>query len=75
MDSATFSRYLDASLADQSHGANEPVPVPMKLCVATLTLLQHLMEDLEPNPIPTELMPQVVRLDNLLGAVVAEQSR
>jgi hypothetical protein len=74
MDSATFSEYLEDLLAEKGDGAGEVVLVPKSLCVATLSVLQYLTEDLQPSPIPAELMPSIVRLNNLLGDALAEES-
>jgi hypothetical protein len=73
VDPAVFSEYLDDLLAEKGYGAGEAVVVPKSVCVATLSVLQYMMENLQPSPIPAGLMPSVIRLNNLLGAALADQ--
>jgi hypothetical protein len=70
MDSAAFAAYLDDLLTDEAYWGGQTVEVPMGVCVATLSLLQHLVEDLQPSPVPSVLVPRVVRLNDAIGAVM-----
>ncbi len=69
-DSTGFSEYLDDVIGGEGYWDGETVVVPKNLCVATLSLLQHLMEELDPSPLPQSLTAAVVRLNNAIGAVV-----
>jgi len=70
MDSDAFASYLDDLLTDEAYWNGQTVEVPMGLCVATLSLLQRLAEDLRPSPVPNVLLPPMVRLNNAIGGVM-----
>ena len=67
-ESRAFAEYMDDLLSGDGYWEGDLVIVPKNLCVAVLSLIQHLTE--ERRLLPDVLVPSVVRLNNLLGHVL-----
>lgn len=65
MEDSSFARYLDDLLDGEGYWENDAVILPMNVCVAVLSLLQYLTEDME--VMPEALLAPTVRLNNLIG--------
>jgi hypothetical protein len=69
-DSRLFAEYLDDLITGEGYWEADLVLMPKNLCVAVLSLLQHLHE--ERAILPPPLIAPVVRLNNTIGAVLRE---
>ena len=72
VDASAFARYLDDVLDGRGYWEKESVILPTNVCVAVLSLLQYLSEDI--TVVPKPLLRPTVRLNNLIGAEVQGQA-
>lgn len=70
-DSVRFAEYLDDLLGGEGYWEGELVILPKNLCVAVLSVLQHLHE--ERAILPAPLVAPVTRLNNAIGEALREQ--
>jgi hypothetical protein len=71
--SSLIAAYLDDLVTGNGYWDGESILMPMNLCVAALSLIQHLTEELDPSPMPEVLIAPTIRLNNEIGRVLAEQ--
>jgi hypothetical protein len=70
MDVTALAQYLDECLDELFEAKGErDVAVPYKVCVAILSLLEHVVEEL-PGTLPAELEHAAIRVNNALGSVM-----
>ncbi len=62
-----FAEYLEFLLNDSEN--DHDVPIPQRLCVAVLSLLEYLTEDEQPPLIPAPLQPAVARLAHQIAVI------
>ncbi len=65
--SESFAGYLEDLIGSAGYWEGESLVVPKNLIVATLSLLQHLVEETQPTPLARPLVGPVIALNNALG--------
>ena len=72
MDHETFALYLQSCLGDLFEAKGDRmVEVPYKVCVATLSLLQHLVQDM-PGVLPSEIQRASIEINNALSVCIPD---
>jgi hypothetical protein len=72
---ARCADHLESMLDDLlGRKGEQDVAVPNKVCIAILTLLQYITEDL-PDTLPQELRPAAVHINNALGDPVRRHNQ